>query len=155
MTTGQFIRQINLETQSLLKRIYRQSSHHQVRQRSHCLLLKNQGVNIKQLKAIFQVSEKTLYNWFNAWESKGLVGLYNQPGRGRKATFNPEQIKQIKEWASSHPQQLKQVRQKIQEKWNITVKWMEIDSYKDWQSLVDSVETMLREFGQKYVINFV
>lgn len=33
--------------------------------------------------------------------------------------------------------------------------WMEIDSYKDRQSLVDSVETMLREFGNKYVINFV
>ena len=33
--------------------------------------------------------------------------------------------------------------------------WMEIDSYKDWGSLVDSVETMLREFGKKYVINFV
>jgi hypothetical protein len=33
--------------------------------------------------------------------------------------------------------------------------WMKIDSYKSWQSLVDSVETMLREFGKKYVINFV
>jgi hypothetical protein len=32
---------------------------------------------------------------------------------------------------------------------------MKIDSYKSWQSLVDSVETMLREFGKKYVINFV
>ena len=31
--------------------------------------------------------------------------------------------------------------------------WMEIDSYRDWQSLVDSVETMLREFGTQYVIN--
>ena len=33
--------------------------------------------------------------------------------------------------------------------------WMEIDSYKDWRSLVDYVETMLREFGKQYVINFV
>ena len=33
--------------------------------------------------------------------------------------------------------------------------WMEIDSYRDWGSLVDSVETMLREFGKQYVINFV
>ena len=33
--------------------------------------------------------------------------------------------------------------------------WIEIDSYKNWQNLVDSVETMLREFGEKYVINFV
>lgn len=74
MTKAQFIRQINFETQKLLKRIYKQSSHYQVRQRSHCLLLKSQGVKLKQLKMIFQVSEKTLYNWFNAWEARGLVG---------------------------------------------------------------------------------
>jgi transposase len=120
MVKSQFIRQINFETQKLLKRIHRQSSHHQVRQRSHCLLLKNQGVKIKQLKIIFHVSEKTLYNWFNAWEALGLVGLYNRPGRGRKATFNSQQIEQIKDWASSHPQQLKQVRQKIKAQWKIT-----------------------------------
>lgn len=116
---SQFIRQINFETQKLLKRIHRQSSHHQVRQRCHCLLLKNQGIKISQLKVIFQVSQKTLYNWLNAWESNGLVGLYNRPGRGRKATFNSEQIEQIKDWASSHPQQLKQVRQKIQAQWGV------------------------------------
>lgn len=121
MTMSQFIRQINFETQKLLKRIHRQSTHHQVRQRCHCLLLKNQGIKINQLKVIFQVSEKTLYNWFTNWESKGLVGLYNRPGRGRKAIFNSEQIEQIKDWAGSHPQQLKQVRQKIQAQWNITV----------------------------------
>ncbi len=60
MTKAQFIRQINFETQKLLKRIYKQSSRHQVRQRSQCLLLKSQGVKLKQLKMIFQVSEKTL-----------------------------------------------------------------------------------------------
>ncbi len=53
MTKTQFIRQINFETQKLLKRIHKQSSHHQVRQRSQCLLLKSQGVKLKQLKMIF------------------------------------------------------------------------------------------------------
>lgn len=121
MTKNQFTRQLNSETKKLLKRIYSQSRHHQVRQRCHCLLLKHQGVKVKQLKLIFQVSEKTLYNWFNAWESRGVVGLYNRPGRGRKKTFNPEQIEQIEDWVNCHPQQLKQVRQKIEEQWNITV----------------------------------
>ena len=68
-----------------------------MRQRSHRLLLKNQGVKIEQLKVIFTVSEKTLYNWFKAWELRGLVGLYNRPGRGRKKTFDPSQIEQIRD----------------------------------------------------------
>ena len=32
--------------------------------------------------------------------------------------------------------------------------WLEIDAYSSWQSLVSSVEKILKEFGDNYVINF-
>ncbi len=32
--------------------------------------------------------------------------------------------------------------------------WIEIDAYKNWRTLVNYVEKVLREFGNKYVINF-
>lgn len=116
-----FIRKVFPETQRLLQRLYRQSRHHQVRQRAHCILLRNQGYSVAQLMDIFLVSRKTLYNWFNTWEMRGVVGLYNRPGRGRKLTFSPDQIEQIRAWTSQHPRQLKQVVQKVQEQWDITV----------------------------------
>jgi transposase len=37
----------------------------------------------------------------------------------------------------------------------IKYQWLEIDAYKNWQTFVASVENILREFGKKYVINFV
>lgn len=37
----------------------------------------------------------------------------------------------------------------------IKYEWIEIDAYKSWETFVSSVETILREFGKKYVINFV
>jgi transposase len=77
------------EAQGLLQRLYRQSRHHQVRQRA---LLSIQDYSIAQLMDIFGVSRKTLYNWFNHWESQGIVGLYNRPGRGRKSTFNLSRV---------------------------------------------------------------
>jgi transposase len=92
-----FIREINLLSAKLLQRIYNQSKHHQVRQRAHCLILANQGVKIEQLMKIFKVSYKTIYNWFERWESESIVGLYNKPGRGRKQKFNQEQKEKIKE----------------------------------------------------------
>lgn len=70
---------------------------------------------------IFSVSRKTLYNWFNNWEDQGVLGLYNRPGRGRKGTFNPEQVEQIRAWVQQQPRQLKQVVQKIQEEWGISI----------------------------------
>ncbi|WNZ44072.1 IS630 family transposase [Leptolyngbya boryana CZ1] len=116
----QFTREVFPETQHLLQRLYRQSRHHQVRQRAHCILLSSQDYSIAQLMEIFSVSRKTLYNWFSNWETQGVLGLYNQPGRGRKSTFNSEHIEQIRVWVKQQPKQLKQVAQKIQEEWGIT-----------------------------------
>jgi transposase len=116
-----FIREISSETLSLLHRIYQRSRHHQVRQRAHCLFLRQQGYSIVQLMDIFLVSRNTLYNWFNAWESRGLISLYNRPGQGRKPTFTPEQEQQIRIWTQEYPKQLKQVLQKVKETWNIEV----------------------------------
>lgn len=114
-------REVFPETQKLLQRVYRQSRHHQVRQRAHCILLSSQNYRIAQLMEIFNVSRKTLYNWFNNWETQGVVGLYNRPGRGRKSTFSLEQMEQIRAWVQQQPRQLKQVVQKVQEEWGISV----------------------------------
>ena len=69
----------------------------------------------------FQVSYVTIYNWFNRWELAGMVGLYNQPGQGRKPTFNSEQKSKIIEWATQSPRQLKKVVQKVKEEWGIEI----------------------------------
>ena len=111
----ELIRKIHEERKRMLRRIYRQSNRHQVRQRAHCLLLYQEGYSITHLEDILQVSRKTIYNWLNAWESKGLIGLYNQKGQGRKPTFTPEQQDKIKEWTEENRQQLKQVNNKIKE----------------------------------------
>ncbi len=115
-----FIREINPLSSKLLQRIHRQSRHHQVRQRAHCLILASQKVKKGELMNIFKISYKTLYNWFNRWELEGMVGLYNKPGRGSKPLLNTSQKAQVKEWAKQEPRQLKKVSQKVQEAWGIS-----------------------------------
>jgi transposase len=113
-----FKREVTPENLRLLDRIYRQSRHHQVRQRAHCIILRQRGMSVLE---IFPVSRKTLYNWFESWDSDSVVGLYNRPGRGRKATFDSEQRNQIQAWVKAHPRQLKTVLEKIKAEWDITV----------------------------------
>jgi len=114
-------RPVTTENQRLLQRIYRQSCHHVVRQRAHCILLSAQGKRVSQLVDIFSVSRKTIYNWLEGWDTRSMAGLYDQAGRGRKPTFTPDQQEQIRQWSQEHPRQLKQVLQKIQEQWGIQV----------------------------------
>jgi transposase len=115
-----YIESLSPETVKMLGRIYRQSEHHQVRQRAHCILMSFQGLTMTQLMALFMVSRKTVFNWFQAWERHQLIGLYNEPGRGRKPLFNPEQKAQIREWVKAEPRNLKKVLGQIQETWDIS-----------------------------------
>lgn len=115
------LRDINPLSLKLLNRIYRESRHHQVRQRAHFLILVSQGITNKNLMKTFQVSYKTMYNWLNRWECEGMLGLYNKPGRGRKETFNSAQSAQIRDWVKMQPKQLKQVVQKIKKEWSVNI----------------------------------
>jgi transposase len=36
----------------------------------------------------------------------------------------------------------------------IKYKWLEVDAYESWNSLVEAVEDILRNFGEEYIINF-
>jgi transposase len=111
------IKGLTKETLKMLARIYQQSKHDQVRQRAHCIQLSYQGYTIAELMKVFKVSRNTIYNWFNAWESLPLVGLYNQSGRGRKKTFSEIEEQQIKNWVKETPKDLDKVLGKIAKKW--------------------------------------
>ena len=74
-----------------------------------------------QLMDLFRVTRKTIHNWFVAWETQKLVGLYDRPGRGRKATFSAEQREQIRQWVKHHPKQLQPVLDQIETQWEIRV----------------------------------
>jgi len=112
-------RKISYETADVLQRLYRQSRHHYVRQRAHCLILHRQGMDIEQLILIFSVSQKTIYNWLNNWDERGLLGLYNRRGQGRKGTFSESQKAQLKAWSKRYPRQIKRLVSKAKEAWDI------------------------------------
>lgn len=116
-----FITDLNPETIKMVERIYKQSKHHKVRQRAHCVLLSFQGFSLVQLMEIFQVSRKTMHNWIRAWSEKRLAGLYDEAGRGRKQIFNPQQKEEIRSWAKESPKNLKNLLSKVQKKWGIKV----------------------------------
>lgn len=116
-----FIKDLSQETINILRRINKESKNHRVRQRSHCILLSYQGHPTTELMRIFNVNLLTIYNWFDAWESNRLVGLYDRKGKGRKPKLNDEQKKKIREWAKMFPKNLKKICALVKEEFNISV----------------------------------
>lgn len=113
------LRDVNRESKKLLRRISISSKFYQVRNRANCIILLNRGFSISDLEAIFGVSRKTIYNWVSRWEKEGLVGIYNQKGRGRKPLLNQEQKAQVKQWVKEEPKNLKKVVNKVKKEWSI------------------------------------
>jgi Homeodomain-like domain-containing protein len=72
-----FIRDLSPETQHLLRRCYKESQHHRVRQRAQCILLSFDGRTTTELMDIFHVERLTIYHWFDAWETRRFAGLYD------------------------------------------------------------------------------
>ena len=101
---------LNQEEILTLQEGHKNHACYQVRNRCQCLLLSHQGKQVKELAAIFSVIPLTIYTWFYRWEEKGLVGLLNEKGRGRKPILLQAESEQIKTQVQTHAQQLKVAR---------------------------------------------
>ena len=116
-----YIKSLTQETLKILKRIEKESKHHQVRKRALCIQLSYEGWKIKELIKILKVSRNTIYNWFNDWEQEQLIGLYNRKGRGRKSKLNEPEKEIVKKWVKLTPKKLDKVQEKIKKEWKIEI----------------------------------
>ena len=109
------------ERVSMLTRIYKYSKYHRVRQRAHCILLSNEGRQISDMEKIFGIDRTTIYNLFNAWESEGLVGLYDKKGKGRKPKLTPGMKEKITERIKENPKNISRICGLIEENFSVSV----------------------------------
>lgn len=116
-----FVNSLSNETISLLNRIHQHSRSHRARQRAQCILLSHQGFSIPTLIQIFSVTQITIYNWFNAWDDRGVASLYDRKGKGRKPELTSSQKEQIKAWAKTFPKQLGKIGDLIEENFGLSV----------------------------------
>lgn len=77
------------------------------------VLLSSQGLRITQLVAVLGVDRDTVSVWLDAWEARGLRGLYDGPRTGRP----PRLAAADRQWLSAQlceqPRPLQQVRERL------------------------------------------
>jgi len=89
---------------------HKNGSQFQFRNRCQCLVFSHQGKTVSELAQFFEVNPITIYGWFDRWEKGGIIGLMNQPGRGRKPILslqNPTHIESVKTVVKKNAQSLK------------------------------------------------
>jgi len=131
-----FLREINPLSFKLLERIYRQSRHHQVRQRAHCLILASLGGKIPELIKIFQVSRKTIQRIL-----KMLRMSWHRMRRGVGGEQNPQEYQEKK-------QQLEELKQ-LEDEGKIDLYYLDETGF----CLVSSVPYGWQDIGEYLAIN--
>ncbi len=91
-----YIENLTAEQKQYLLEGYKNGRSHDFRLRCHCILLSAQGKSVPELKALFEISHLTVYNWFNRWELEGIEGLKVRSGRGRKRKLDIENEEHVK-----------------------------------------------------------
>jgi transposase len=78
-----------------------------LRDRTQCLLMSNKGAKVKELSLYFDVVPKTIFEWFNLWDSGGCLGILHKSGTGRKAKLKDISATTIEEIIKKYPRNLK------------------------------------------------
>lgn len=108
-----FIKALSEAEVLTLRAAQRDGSTPRLRQRALAVLFSSQGLSIMRLVAVLGVDRDTVSVWLDAWETRGLRGLYDGPRTGRP----PRLAAADRQWLSTQlceqPQPLQQVRERL------------------------------------------
>ena len=80
----------------------------QERVRAHALILSNDGRKSQEIANIFDVTQRTVFQWFKDYKELGIDSLTQKVGRGRKTKLSVEKdLEIVKKHIEAHPHQPK------------------------------------------------
>jgi transposase len=98
-----------------LQDMHRSHPSRRTRMRAHSLLLSHQGFSIPRITQIYQVDRRSVSSWIDRWLTQGLVGLYDQPGAGRRPTLSADEQQKVQQYLQQYPKDFKQVVHKLEQ----------------------------------------
>jgi transposase len=86
-----YIKQLTVEEIITLEEMHKNHPLHLSRGRAHSILLSYAGYSIPMICSIYNVCRQTVSTWFSKWDTQGIRGLIDLPGRGRPFILTEEQ----------------------------------------------------------------
>jgi len=100
---------MKIEDKAILKKLLEISKNGKSKQeriRAHALVLSNEGRKSHEIATIFDVTGRTVFQWFKDFKEHGLNSLAQQSGRGRKNKLSEDKdLEIIKKHIEEYPHQ--------------------------------------------------
>jgi len=76
-------------------------------------------MSLQSVASVCGVCRQTASIWLNNWETDGICGLLDKPGRGRRKILSPEKEIEVVDLIKAFPRSLNKVLAEIQNRWDI------------------------------------
>lgn len=100
---NKYVSELNQQQKDELTRLMNGDLNARTRKRAQAMLLSARGYSIDEISAIVECNRVTVSRWMDQWHERGLDGLLENEGRGRKNKLTEEQEKQVLEWLNEEP----------------------------------------------------
>ena len=102
----------------------------QERIRAHALILSNEGKKSHEIATIFDVTQRSVFQWFKDFKEMGLDSLVQQKGRGRKTKLSVEKdLEIVKKHIEACPHQPKKAYAQTLEDIDVKVSYNTFKSF--------------------------
>ena len=92
-----------------------------VRKRAEAIMLSDRGYTIDEIGAITGFHRNTVSRWLDQWAERGVDGILEREGRGRKHRLSEDEERQVMEWVGENPRSANQAVGRIEESLGKTV----------------------------------
>ncbi|MDD5034171.1 MAG: helix-turn-helix domain-containing protein [Methylococcaceae bacterium] len=103
MSNNKFVAELNGRQVDELTAIMASDLNARTKKRAQAILLSGRRYAIDEISAIMECHRVTVSRWIDQWHERGMDGILEGEGRGRKKIFTEEQEKQILEWLKQEP----------------------------------------------------
>ena len=96
-----------------LDRIVAEDLSARTRTRAESILLSSRGFSIGEIAKIKNKHIITVSRWIDQWEERGVDGILEAEGRGRKKSLTEDELRQVAEWLGGAPRSAKAIADEI------------------------------------------
>jgi transposase len=116
-----YIKLLTLEEIITLEEMHKNHPLHLSRYRAHSILLSYHGYSIPMICSIYSVCRQTVSTWFTKWNTQGICGLIDLPGRGRPCVLTEEQKIIVLKHIEKSPRSLNKVIADLEQEFDISL----------------------------------
>jgi len=110
-----YVSELSVEQKAALEALRGAGYTARIGKRAEAVLLSARGYSIDEISAIIGCHRLSVSHWLNNWEERGIDGLLEREGRGRKRRLTEDEEVQAIAWLDEFPNTAKSLAIKIEE----------------------------------------